>query len=113
MNDGDIVVAALRQADGSSKARPALCWKRMPPFQDVLVCGVSTRLQHMVTGFEELITPGDPDFPATGLRASSIFRLGYLAVLSHGQLTGRIGNISSQRLNRLLTTLAEFLRPKP
>jgi len=111
MKQGDVILATLRQVDGSSKERPALFLTRMPPFQDVLVCGISTQVRHKVEGFDEFIAPDDAGFRASGLRAASIFRLGYLAVLPRSQIKGRIGNISSARLNRLLTNLADFLRP--
>ena len=113
MNEGDIVVAALRQADGTSKARPAPFLMQMPPFQDLLVCGISTQLQHMVPGLDESILPTDADFKASGLKAGSIIRLGYLAVLPRNMISGRIGSIPSQRLGRILTRLADFIRPQP
>jgi mRNA interferase MazF len=112
MKEGDVLLAALRQADGQVKDRPVVLLKRMPPFQDFLVCGVSTQVQHMVEGFDELITPDDEDFRASGLKAVSVIRIGYLAVLPRSQFKGRIGCISRARLSGLLTALAEFLRPK-
>ena len=42
MKDGDVVIVSLPQQDGSVKPRPALCLRRIPPFQDLLVCGIST-----------------------------------------------------------------------
>jgi hypothetical protein len=62
MKEGDVLLAALRQADGQVKDRPVLFLKRMPPFQDLLVCGVSTQIPHQVEGFDELIRPDDADF---------------------------------------------------
>jgi mRNA interferase MazF len=44
MNEGDIALTALPQSDGSVKPRPAVLLRRMPPFGDWLVCGVSTQL---------------------------------------------------------------------
>jgi mRNA interferase MazF len=45
MKEGDVLLATLRQADGALKDRPVVLLRRMPPFQDLLVCGVSTQLQ--------------------------------------------------------------------
>jgi mRNA interferase MazF len=109
---GEVLLTALRQADGTLKDRPVLFLKRMPPFQDFLVCGISTQIQHRVPELDEVITPSDPDFHASGLKAASVIRLGYLAVLPRLDFRGRIGSISSSRLKRLLTRLSDFLRPE-
>ena len=55
--------------------------KAMPPFQDLLVCGVSTQLQQQVKDFDEIIGAGDEDWRTSGLLAPSLFRLGFLAVV--------------------------------
>ncbi len=40
MKEGDVVLAALPQADGKSKLRPVLLLRRFPPpHSDFLVCG--------------------------------------------------------------------------
>jgi mRNA interferase MazF len=111
MKEGDVLLAPLRQADGKMKARPVVCLRRMPPFQDFLVCGISTQLQQAVAGFDEIITPTDADFSTSGLKAPSVIRLGFLAVLPRTDFIGRIGHISSARHRHLLTSLADYLRP--
>jgi mRNA interferase MazF len=40
MKEGDILLTALKQSDGALKDRPVVFLRRMPPFQDFLVCGV-------------------------------------------------------------------------
>jgi hypothetical protein len=42
MTEGDIALASLPQADGHIKNRPVLLLRRLPPFDDFLVCGIST-----------------------------------------------------------------------
>lgn len=111
MKEGDVVLASLLQRDGTFKDRPTLFLKRMPPFQDCLVCGISTQIQQAVPNLDETITPADSDFRTSGLRAASLIRLGYLAVLPRSELKGRIGTVSTERRNRLLTRLSDFLRP--
>ena len=111
MKDGDILLTALRQADGVIKDRPVLILRHMPPFGDLLVCGISTQLQQAAE-LDELIGPGDSDFATSRLKATSLIRLGYLAVLPRKEFKGKIGNISRARHERLLTRLADFLRPK-
>lgn len=111
MNEGDILLTSLRQADGALKERPVLLLRRMPPFEDFLVCGISTQLQQAVPQLDEIVSPTDSDFAASGLKAASLIRLGYLAVLPRAEFRGRIGSISPSRLMRLRTRLSEFLRP--
>ncbi len=109
MNEGDIVLAPLPQADGRIKNRPAVLLRRLPPFGDWLVCGVSTQVQQRVADFDELIAPTDPESANTGLKAASIIRLGFLAVLPETAMLGAIGSISRERHQRLLVNLCHHL----
>ncbi len=109
MKDGDVLLAALRQADGAIKDRPVVLLRHMPPFGDLLVCGVSSQLQQSAE-LDELISPNDVDFRTSGLKSASIIRLGFLAVLPRSEFHGRIGSISKLRHHRLLERLADFLR---
>ena len=54
----------------------------MPPFGDLLVCGVSTQLRQFTPGFDELIMNGDSDFAMSGLMAESVIRLRFLGIKS-------------------------------
>jgi mRNA interferase MazF len=65
-----------------------------------------------VTGFDELIEPSDQDFKASGLKASSLIRLGYLAIAPASEILGVIGSISAERHKRLLEHLSKLLQPK-
>lgn len=111
MKEGDILLAALRQSDGAVKDRPVLFLRKMPPFDDFLVCGISTQLQQS-SPIDEIIATNESDFRSSGLKAASLVRLGFLAVLPRTEFKGRIGSISAARHQRLLTTLADYLRPK-
>lgn len=62
MNAGDLLLTKLRQSDGADKLRPVLCLAAMPPYQDLLVCGVSTQLKQAVVDFDDIIGKGDSDF---------------------------------------------------
>ena len=111
MTEGSILLASLRQSDGSVKIRPVLFLRRMPPFQDLLVCGLSSQLHQAAPSFDEIIQASDPDFATSGLKVASVVRLGFLAVLPQSQFKGRIGSISVARHASLLTKLSEYLRP--
>ncbi len=109
MNEGDIALAPLPQADGQIKNRPAVLLRRLPPFGDFLVCGVSTQIQQKVADFDDLIMSDDPGFASSGLKATSLIRLGFLAVLPETAFLGRIGSLSPQRHRHLLTNLSRHL----
>ena len=109
MKEGDVALAPLPQADGRTKPRPAILLRRMPPFGDWLVCGVSTQLQQQVAGFDDIIEPSDSDFHSSGLKAASVIRLGFLTVLPADQFLGVLGNISQERNRRLLQNLSAYL----
>jgi mRNA interferase MazF len=57
MREGDLVLTPIPQANGQVKNRPVLVLREMPPFHDLLVCGVSSRLHQQVSGFDETIAP--------------------------------------------------------
>jgi mRNA interferase MazF len=109
MKEGDIVLAPFPQADGQIKKRPAMVLRKVPPFDDLLVCGVSTQLHQCVAGFDELILSSDSDFKSSGLLQDSVIRLGYLLTLPRKDFIGSIGKISPERHRRLLKHLSEFL----
>jgi mRNA interferase MazF len=109
MNEGDIALAPLPQADGQIKNRPVVLLRRLPPFGDFLVSGVSTQLQQRVADFDELIAPSDRDFVQSGLKADSVIRLGFLAALPETALLGTIGSVSRERHRRLLANLCRHL----
>jgi mRNA interferase MazF len=67
MNEGDVALMPMPQADGQIKNRPVVILRKMPPYGDLLVCGVSTQLQQSVPDFDELVMSKDQDFTASGL----------------------------------------------
>ncbi len=109
MKEGDVILASLSQADGNRKTRPVICLREMPSFDDMLVCGISTKLRHEISGFDELISQVAHDFQLTGLRETSLIRLSFLGILSTKDLAGSLGSISPERHRRLLERLSEYL----
>ena len=110
MKQGDVVLTPLAQADGVIKNRPAVALCQMPPFGDWLVCGISTQLHQQVAEFDEILNVSDSDFATSGLKAPSLIRLGFLAVMPASKFLGVIGSISKERRVRLLRKLSEHLR---
>ena len=111
MTGCDVALARLPQADGLIKLRPVLLLLQLPPFGDWLLCGISSQTQHFVADFNKVIDPTHQDFAPSGLKTSSLVRLGFLATLPESQLAGRLGMISKERHARLLGKLSAHLRP--
>ncbi len=109
MNEGDVILTPIPQADDNVKNRPAVVLREMPLYGDMLVCGVSTQLHHYVQGFDEIIALTDADFTSSGLVAASLIRLGFLVVLPRQNIAGSIGSIAPERHRRLLAALSNYL----
>ncbi len=113
MIPGDVVLIRLPGASGRpAKLRPALVLAALPgPYQNVLICGVSTQVRDVQSDWDELIDRDSPDFEDSGLRRASAIRLSYLYAAEVAEISGVIGRIGSVRLERLRERLAERLRP--
>jgi mRNA interferase MazF len=112
MSPGDIVLLPVPQfRGGPPKLRPALVLALLPgPYQNVLTCGVSTQLQLIEKDWNEMIEKSDPDFPQSKLHRSSVIRLSYLFAADRGDISGIMGSIASDRLQRLRTRLSQLLQ---
>ncbi len=113
MKHGDVILIRLPQITGGPlKLRPALVLAMLPgPFQNILICGISTQLHDLQPDWDELIDPNDADFPASGLHRISAIRLSYLYAADGSEISGVIGRINSERLSRLLKRLINLLAP--
>ncbi len=113
MKEGDVVLAALPQADKGNKMRPVLLLRRLPsPYNDFLVCGISSQLRQLIKNFDDLISEKDIDFKKSGIIKESIIRLSFLAVISNNIIAGTIGSISEERHQKLLRRLSNYLVKK-
>jgi mRNA interferase MazF len=112
MRNGAIALARVQQADGRLKSRPVVVLQEMPPYADVLVCAVSSQLRHECQGFDEIVDLKDDDFGSSGLKVSSLIRLGLIATLPRSAILGEHGAISEARLERLRDRLAAHIQDK-
>ena len=110
MESGEIVRIAMLQADGKIKPRPAVLLKQFPPYEDWLICGISSSLGLEVEGFDVVIDAKHDDFAITKLRYPSLIRLGWLNVFPKNHILGRIGTLSGETHQLLLKRLADYLR---
>ena len=111
MTPGDVVLIRLPQATGGPlKLRPALVLAMLPgPFQNVLICGISTRMQDLQPNWDEMIQPDDADYVTSGLHRHSAVRLSYLYAAESEEISGVIGRIDRERLQRLRQRLTDLL----
>jgi mRNA interferase MazF len=109
MREGYIVLIPLPQADGQTKLRPVLLLKKMHFPGDFLVAGLSSQLHQAVKGFDIVIAVGHPDYRKSGLRSSSVVRLGHLAIINETKIPGPIGSLSRKVLEQLKITLGNYI----
>ncbi|MDP2170317.1 MAG: type II toxin-antitoxin system PemK/MazF family toxin [Rhodocyclaceae bacterium] len=107
---GQIVLTPFPHTNLSgAKLRPVLMLRPASRYGDWLVCMVSSRLEQAEADFDEVLTPADADFAASGLKAPSVLRLARLAVLDGTLLAGSIGIIGDERLAQIRRRLAEWI----
>jgi mRNA interferase MazF len=70
---------------------------------------ISSQLRLQVPGFDEAVGEGDVDYPESGLKVTSLIRVGRLAVAEERILLGSIGQIATDRLRRIKSRLSEWL----
>jgi len=111
MKPGDVVLISLPQiAGGIPKLRPALIRSLLPgSFQNLLICGVSTQLRDLEPEWDEVLAVTDNDFNASGLHRTSAIRLSYLYAADAREISGVVGEIAADRLDRLRDRLADHL----
>ena len=86
---GRLVRWTFVQGDGQRKMRPAIILGAVPPFNDWLVCAVSSQVQRAVNDLDIIIDARHPDFHRTGLRMESVVRVAQLTTLPDKVVRGR------------------------
>ncbi len=71
---------------------------------------ISSQLNQEIAGFDEIIIPDDPDFKDSGLRQSSLIRIGRLAVVNADILLGAIGRLDDKRMKRIKEKLSKWIQ---
>jgi len=96
---GQIVLFRFPRADLSeSKLRPALLLSEVPgPYEDWLICMISSQVHQRIDEFDELIEKDDEGFARSGLKVRSVIRIGRLAIVEGEMLEGRMGTINPER----------------
>lgn len=112
IQEGNIVLFRFPRTDQThGKLRPALVLRKLPgQYDDWLICMISTQLAQQIDGLDECISMDDEDFTESGLKSRSLFRVSRLAVVEQSILLGTIGAISTDRLLRIKTALADWVK---
>lgn len=94
----------------TGKRRPALLVARLPgPFDDWLVCMISSQVSQAIDGFDEILYRDETDFAQSGLKTDSVIRIARLALVTEGILLGTIGEISAERWKRIKGKIAAWI----
>lgn len=110
MEEGTIVRIALPQADGRNKVRPAVVLKKVGPFEDWLLCAISSKLHNKVDGVDILLDATHPDFAQTRLKYSSLIRVGQLFTMPDSRIEGKIGTVSNVLYRQIIDNLVRFIQ---
>jgi len=109
---GQVAILRFPRADLSlGKPRPVLLITPAPgPYEDWLVCMISTQLQQAIERFDEVVSQDQPDFPLSGLKAPSVIRVTRLAVVAADSFDGAVGQIGPERLQRIRHKIAAWVQ---
>lgn len=112
IQEGQITLFRFPQTDQApGKLRPALVLRKIPgPYDDWLICMVSSQLSQELPEFDVVLYENDSDFEQSGLKTSSVIRISRLAVVSKDFLLGSIGNIGDDRLNLIKSRLSTWIK---
>lgn len=109
MKAGDVVRWSFMQGDGQRKFRPAVIVAVVPPFNDLLVCAISTQLHREIKDLDVLLDPKHPDFQRTGLQFPSLIRVAQLTTLPDKVIQGSIGEVSQATIAEIRKRLRNWL----
>lgn len=103
-------MAAMPQGDKQYKMRPVLLLKKMPYFDDFLVCGISSKLHQKVEGFDLVLLKQDPLFPETGLEHDCLIKTGFLMTISSSLIEGVVGTLPEKIIDQINGILITHLK---
>ena len=111
IEEGQVVLFRFPQTNlEKGKLRPALVIRKVPgEYDDWLICMISSRLHQKHIELDEIIGPEDNDFRDSELKTTSVIRISRLAVIEREILLGKLGNISSLRLDRIKGNITKWI----
>jgi mRNA interferase MazF len=114
IQEGQIVLFKFPLVDKpTAQLRPALVIRKLRgPYNDWLICMVTSQLAQQVVDFDEIVDHKAKDWKQSGLKMPSVIRISRLAVVHESSLLGSIGAIESRRLDKIKRNLADWLVSK-
>lgn len=111
ISEGQIVLFKFPQTDQKEgKLRPALILRELPgKFNDWLVCMISSKVDQQILELDGFITSDATDFLQTGLKVPSVIRVSILAVVEGNIFLGKLGQINTERLNKIRQKLSKWI----
>jgi mRNA interferase MazF len=109
VEEGEIIRVPLPESDGKTRSRPALIIKKVPPYNDFLVCAISGKVHNEVPGLDIVIDSNHHDFSLSGLKYPSLIRVSFLYTFSAQHIEGVIGKISKETLGLAKENIKKFL----
>lgn len=109
MEEGSVVRISLPQSDGKLRSRPALLLKKVAPFNDWLLCSISSKFHNEVKGLDIIIDSSHPDFSSSHLKFPGLIRIANLFTIPENRIEGKIGFISNETYRLILKRLSQFI----
>ncbi len=111
IQEGQITLFKFPQTNQiTGKLRPALILRKLPgPYDDWLICMLSSQLSQELPEFDMIVYENDPDFNQSGLKTISVIRISRIAVVNKDILLGLMGSISEERLNLIKNRLSTWI----
>ena len=110
MKEGSVIIAAFTQKDRQLKPRPAVLLKKVPPYNDYLICAVSSQLYSYVDGLDIVIDTHHSDFRISGLKTPSVIRAAMIMTIPSNNIQGSIGELSDNTYQQLFNQLCDFIK---
>jgi mRNA interferase MazF len=109
---GDVLLARFPFTDlSSAKLRPVVVLAPVPgPHDDYLVAFVSSQLQQAIPGVDVAVDVATAGFESTGLKVSSLIRVGKIATLARSIFVGRLGELPHAVMQLVIDKHVALLR---
>lgn len=110
MKRGDIVLVRFPFTDlSSSKLRPASVIAPENKYGDVILAFISSVIED-IEATDFVLDKSDKDFSKTGLKRTSVFKMGKIATLSKDIVYGKMGSVTLRLQGELDERLKKALR---
>lgn len=108
---GDIILARFPFTDGTgAKLRPVLVLAEVPGAHgDYLVVFISSQLSQAVAGVDVVLDRSAPTFASSGLKVTSVLRIGKIASISRRLIVGPLGRLDDAIFDDVIQRLTALL----